>query len=117
MRIAFDVKGTIEGPKKQQVLHMFKAFQEAGHEVVVWSNSIFYAQSAVENNDLKVEYMDKRMKGDYDFDESLFFDIAIEDDRSQTWLAAKKFLFVDEIPVNMGDVDLLIKELLIGNVG
>ena len=113
MKIAFDVMGTIKGPKKEQVLKMFKLFQEAGHEVIVWSNSFGYAVDAINDNNLtNTEPRDKRMKMDVDYEENRYVDIAIEDDRRQTWLAAKKFIWVDEIPIDMVDVDALVKELL-----
>ena len=114
MKIAFDVKGTIEGSKKQQVLRMFKLFQDAGHDVIVWSNSYGYAVDAIENNLLKnTNPHDKKMKMDVDYEEDRYVDIAIEDDRSQTWLAAKKFVFVDEIPTDMMLVDELVTKLLL----
>lgn len=113
MRIAFDVKGTIESPMKKQVLHMFKLFQDAGHEVVVWSNSYSYAVNAIKDNNLQnTDPEDKFMKIDVERDESQYFDIAIEDDRRQDYLAAKKFIFVDEIPNAMEDVDKLVAKVL-----
>jgi hypothetical protein len=97
MKIAFDVKGTLDSPKKNILVSLINWLQKNGHECVVWSNSYMYAVECVKNNDLKCETMSKATKGDfrqYDKDE---FDWAIEDDRSQTWLAAKNFLWVDEI--------------------
>jgi len=114
MRIAFDVKGTIEGSKKKQVLRMFELFQKAGHKVFVWSNSYGYAVDAVRDNNLaNTSPMDKMMK--MDAEEEQMMDIAVEDDHSQTWLAAKKFVFVDEIPDDMVLVDIFVEELLKGN--
>ena len=39
----------------------------------------------------------KSTKGDKDHDESRYMDIAVDDDRNQTWLAAKHFIFVHQI--------------------
>jgi len=97
MRIAFDVKGTLEGPKKNILLSAFVKLQEMGHECVVWSNSYGYAVDAVRDNNLDAEPMSKTMKMDLDHDETKFFDVAIDDDSSQTWLAAKRFIWVHEI--------------------
>ena len=113
MKIACDVKGTLEGYKKKQVLRLLDLFSRAGYEVTIWSNLSIYAFDAVKNNNLKAEVDSKRMKSDYpyDNDETKFFNYAIEDDRSQTWLAAKNFIWVDEIPEDMKAVDLFFKEL------
>lgn len=109
MRIAFDVKGTIEGPKKALVLHIFEKLQEQGHTCVVWSNSYGYAVDAIKDNNLQnTEPMDKMSKFDLQERGLEPFDLAIEDDRSQTWLGAKKFAFVDEL--TYGQVLNLLKE-------
>jgi len=113
MKIAFDVKGTIEGPRKIQVLAMLRHLKELGHEVIVWSNLYSYATDAVRNYDLNVEATSKKMMLDYD-SESEAMDLAIEDDRSQTWLGAKKFLFVDEIPDNSTEAIKIMMERLNG---
>ena len=115
MRIAFDVKGTIEGYKKKQVLRMFELFQKAGHEVVVWSNSYGYAVDAVKDNNLT--NTTATSKGDkWDTSPENFYDLAIEDDHSQgQWLAANKFIFVEDIPEEMTLVDVLVKEILNGS--
>lgn len=104
MRIAFDVKGTIEGPKKKFVLALLYRLQDLGHEVIVWSNSYGYAVDAVRDNALKAEATSKRGKGDYGFDDSTYVDVAVEDDTGQTWLAAKSFVWVNDIPEDMGSV-------------
>lgn len=109
MRIAFDVKGTIEGPKKALVLHIFDKLQKQGHECVVWSNFYGYAVDAIKNNDLKnTQPMTKASRFDLENSQQGMFDLAIEDDRSQTWLGAKKFAFVDEL--TYGLVLSLLKE-------
>lgn len=54
MRIAFDVKGTIEGPRKAIVLKFLSILQAQGHDVIVWSNSYGYAVDAVRDNKLIV---------------------------------------------------------------
>lgn len=104
MRIAVDVKGTLEGHKRAQILRMMLFLQDEGHEIVVWSNAYGYAVDAVKNlaeTALEgIEPQDKRTKSDMDHEESRYFDIAIEDDRSQEWLAAKHFIWVDEIPTD-----------------
>lgn len=102
MRIAFDVKGTIEGHKKALVLHIFEQLQKQGHTCIVWSNSFSYAVDAIKNNDLKnTEPMQKLSKRDLEELGGQPFDLAIEDDRSQTWLGANKFAFVDELTAGL----------------
>ena len=93
MKIAFDVKGTLDGPKGHIILSLLLYLQKQGHEVVVWSNVLTYAAEFVNKHELKCEFMSKKMRSDLDER----FDWAIEDDTSQTWLDAKQFMFVDEI--------------------
>jgi hypothetical protein len=100
MKIAFDVMGTLEGPKKQLVLKFFKAMKAAGHTCIVWSNSYQYAIDCVKDNNLDVLYQSKTSKSDlyhYTNPEEGMMDLAVEDDRRQTYLAARNFLFVDDI--------------------
>lgn len=108
MRIAFDVKGTIEGPKKKFIIMMLTELQRRGHEVVVWSNSYTYAKDAVIDNHLECVAMDKLTLWDAkDFNKSLY-DLAIDDDSSQTWLAAKRFIWVYDIPEAGGGIMKLV---------
>jgi len=98
MRIAVDVKGTLEGRRKQDILAMIQVFRDAGHEVVIWSNSFSFAVNTVANNKLDLEPMSKRTKWDCEDNPELYMDIAIDDDSSQTYLAARRFVWVHEIP-------------------
>lgn len=109
MRIAFDVKGTIEGPKGAVILEAFRKLQGLGHVCAVWSNLYSYATDAIKKHGLEAEAMSKKMMLDYD-SESEAFDVAIEDDRSQTWLGAKTLIFVDEIT----DADSLVERITKG---
>lgn len=116
MRIAFDVKGTIDGPKGKFVLGLFKFLQDLGHECVVWSNSYGYAVDAVMTHALNAEAMPKKGKGDFGYeDKASHFDIAIEDDTSQTWLAAKRFIWVHELPGAMGGIKKLAEDIHSGH--
>ena len=117
MKLAVDVKGTLEGPKKQQILKIIGLFMNAGYEITIWSNLYSYAVDAMMKNNLKADVDQKRSKSDYPFDndESKFFDFAIEDDRQQKWLATKKFIFVDDIPEDMASIDDFVKDLLSGS--
>lgn len=98
MRVAFDVKGTIDGYNSELVLKLFKGLQAKGHEVFVWSNLYSYAVDAIKDNHLKnTEPLQKMSRIDLEERELPQMDLAIEDDRSQTWLGANKFVFVDEL--------------------
>lgn len=108
LRVAFDVKGTIEGPKKALVLKLFKGLQDKGHKCFVWSNSMDFAVDAIIENNLKnTEAMHKWSKSDFKDVGALLMDICIEDDRSQTWLGTKRFIFVDELDEALVDSLLL----------
>lgn len=107
MRIAIDVKGTLEGPRKQDLIKLIKAMQAKGHTVLIWSNSYGFAVDAVRDNGLNCDAQSKTTKWDVS-DESQFVDLSIDDDSSQTWLAAKRFIWVHELP---SDIETLIQEL------
>jgi hypothetical protein len=96
MRIAFDVKGTLEGSKSAAVLAMLRVFQEQGHEVVVWSNSFGYVQDVLAKHSLTCYGETKSTK--WDREPENFYDLAIDDDSSQTYLAANRFIWVRDIP-------------------
>lgn len=114
MKIACDVKGTLEGPKKKQVLKMLDLFHRAGYEVTVWSNLFSYAVDAVKENNLRAEVMTKKSKSDMENDGMALFNFAIEDDKQQWYLGATKIIYVDEIPEELTDVELFVQELLHG---
>lgn len=116
MRIAFDVKGTIEGPHKAKILRLFHALQARGHELIVWSNLFSYAVDAVKDNNLKAEYMSKRTIGDCET-EADAFDYCIEDDISQWWLASRRFIWVHEVPDDIETFVNDIENLRVGHRG
>lgn len=104
MKIAFDCKGTLIGFNEEKVLKLFHILESQGHELFVWSNSIGYAFEAVKTHALNVgasHTMYKYTKGEAELEEIDVMDIAIEDDTSQTYLAANRFIFVHEIPDNV----------------
>lgn len=117
MKIAFDVKGTLIGYHQDKVLKLFYALQSMGCEMFVWSNSINYAFEAVKTHSLKVDaqhVMYKYTTVDVEVEGIEAMDVAIEDDRSQTYLGAKRIIFVDEIPEEPQEMALFIKNILKG---
>lgn len=96
-KIAFDVKGTLSGPHQDKVRRLFHFLQSQGHEMIVWSNSYAYALDIVKELGLKAECMSKNMASDAELFEN-WIDIAIEDDLTQTWLGAKRIVFINDIP-------------------
>lgn len=114
MRIAFDVKGTIDGPRQELVLQIFRALQDAGHEMFVWSNSFSYAVEAVKEHNLNAIPMSKFTKFDAQNNGEYNMDLAIEDDRSQTYLGARQIVFVDELTENLDSLNQLSNGLLKG---
>lgn len=94
MKIACDVKGTLEGPKKKQVLRILELFEKQGYEITVWSNLYSYSVQAVRDNNLKADSISKKMKLDFDSEDE-YFNFAIEDDRQQDYLATNKFIWMD----------------------
>lgn len=98
-RIAFDCSGTLirGGSNIEAAVKLIKWLQSKGHEVVIWSNAWNYTQEAKKKHGLSCECDMKRCTWDYD-NEDDYFDIAIDDDMSQTYLATKLLLNVCDIP-------------------
>lgn len=116
MRIAFDVKGTIEGPKKKFVLGLLQYLHGMGHEVIVWSNSYEFAKDAVRDNGLiNVKFQSKETVMDLDEESSHMMDLAIDDDRSQTWLASRRFIWVHDLPEATGGIKELAERISAGD--
>lgn len=112
MKIAFDVMGTLMGQNQDKVLRLFHAFEKMGHTMYVWSNSINYAFDAVNQHKLNVpaeRIMYKYTKFDAEMEQMDVMDVAVEDDKSQTYLATKKLVLVYEIP---DDVEEFAKTLI-----
>jgi len=106
MRIAFDVKGTIEGPHQDKVLRLFRVFEKQGHEMIVWSSVYSYATDAVAKHGLNAQAQSKVWSSDASPDDRV--DIAI-DDEPQTWLATNRLILVKDLP---DDLETLAVELI-----
>lgn len=116
MKIAFDVKGTLDNPHdkrtERMVLALLETLQNMGHEIIVWSNSFGYAVECVEKLGLKNVRAESKSNKWNVSDESQWYDVCIEDDTSQTYLAAKRIIFVKDIaPLAMGGIIKLAQEL------
>lgn len=110
MRIAFDVLGTLKGYKGPALAEAFKKLQAMGHECVIWSSEYSYTVEIKKHYGLEnCQCESKKSKSDYGYDEQHYFDIAVEDDRGQTYLGAHKFAFVDELRSNP---DLIVEFIL-----
>ena len=112
MKIAFDVKGTLDGPKGHIILAALELLVEAGHTCVVWSNLYSYAADFVNDHKLDklgVEAWSKKSMSDLDGYDLQPFDYAIEDDACQTYLAAKQFIFVHQIETTDHLINVLLK--------
>lgn len=103
MRIAFDVMGTLEkGPRRTALRYALAKLFRAGHEIFIWSNMLSYAvkvQQELELHGIEATAMSKYSKHEAENYGGLM-DVAFEDDTSQTYLAAKKFYFVHQLPDN-----------------
>lgn len=101
MKIAFDVKGTLDGHKKHEMRRILLSLYAAGHEIYIWSSLFSYAVKEAkywEQRHIKCEALDKYSTYEAKARNMPVMDIAFEDDRTQTYLAANKIVFVDEIP-------------------
>lgn len=109
MKIAFDVLGTLRGHKGPALAEAFRKLQELGHECVIWSSEYSMTTEIKKHYGLECETMSKQTKGDYDYEEKNYFDVAVEDDRGQTYLGARQFAFVDQLRSN---ADLMVEFIL-----
>ena len=112
MRIAFDVLGTLKGYKGPALAEAFKKLQAMGHECVIWSSEYSMTIEIKKHYGLECETMRKQAKYEMRNDNGEYeglFDVAVEDDRSQTYLGAHKFAFVDELRSNP---DLMVEFIL-----
>jgi hypothetical protein len=119
MKIACDVLGTIEGDKQASVLRILQSLISAGHEVVIWSSEYSLASEAVKKHRLTnldgtpLLYMEKYSTMDVRNQGMPMFDLALEDQQSQTsYLASKFFLMVHEIPYNTERAEQKAQELI-----
>jgi hypothetical protein len=110
MRIASDVLGTLKGHKGDVIHEALTRLIAQGHEVVVWSSDYGLAVNEAKQRGLDVNTATSKF-AKYEANEQgkELFDVAIEDDHMQKrYLAAKRFIMVDEIT----DVDSLVNMIL-----
>lgn len=95
MKVAFDVVGTLEGggPKVRALLDVLKA---RGHEIFIWSS--FYSFAYKWANKLGTEAFKKYSRMEAEDLGSTIFDVAVDDDSMQWWLAADEMVLVHKIP-------------------
>lgn len=105
MRIAFDVLGTLKGYKGPAIADAFKKLQAMGHECVIWSSEYSMTTEIKKHYGLECDTTSKYSK----YDGMELFDVAVEDDRGQTYLGARQFAFVDELRSN---ADLIVEFIL-----
>ena len=106
MRIAFDVKNTLEGHENSgRIMNLLLLLHKQGHEIIIWSSVLSYAYRTTKR--IKDAYgitLDCYSKyGTYEAEEQNLpvMDFAVEDDTSQDYLAAQKFVWVHNIPENV----------------
>lgn len=100
MKIAFDSHGTlIHSPHSKRVIEFLWFLKNEGHEVIVWSNSIDFAQEAA--GEAGIDLSDaffKVFRHDVDQDHYIHLgvDVAV-DDRCTLWLDAKAGISVEDL--------------------
>lgn len=112
MKIAVDVLGTLNGRKNTFIMAMIRLLYDAGHSITVWSSEYSLAQNAamgLRARGIQCDAMSKKCA--FDTEEEHFFDYAFEDDRLQSYLATKKFIWVDEIPESLADCRTLARNM------
>lgn len=103
MKVAFDVKGTLDGHRRVEVRSLLKYFLDQGAEITIWSNLYSYAADMADELEKYFEGVNFQVTGKYSFydaqEQNLpVFDFCVEDDTGQWYLAAKQIVFVHTIP-------------------
>lgn len=111
MKVAFDVKGTLEGHYEHKVRTLYDAFEKLGCEMVIWSSLGSFAYDFARKNSLKAAVMTKFANSE-DLEPSEKMDLAIDDDYQQEYLATHKLILVSEIPELPVDIELFAKSLV-----
>ncbi len=114
MKVAFDVKGTLDGPYENKVRALYNAFEKLGCQMVVWSSLGSFAYEYTRRHSLTAAIMTKFCNSE-DLDPSEKMDIAIDDDNCQDYLATKKLVLVNDIPDHIYDIELFAKALVENN--
>jgi len=109
MKVAFDVKGTLEGHRK--VLALYLWFESKGCEMIIWSSVYSYAVDCARELKLDGEVMSKREKSDFFDDDNSKYDVNIavddrdfsvfSDGKTVSWLACNHLIKVNEIPSDL----------------
>lgn len=100
MRIAFDCLGTLMGSHGPALAEAIVKLQALGHECTIWSSMYSYTIEMKNKYGLQIETMSKMSRYELQERGLEIFDVAVDDDRSQTYLGAKTFVYVDEITRN-----------------
>src|SRR4051812_31226905 len=106
MKIAIDVKGTLEGPKQDIIRAVAKQLHDEGHEITIWSSMFSFASDC--KNNLKVPYNCDLKRFHSEVEPEDWYDLAIDDDTQQTFLPAKRIIYVNEFN-NIEELMHLIK--------
>lgn len=107
MKIAFDVQGTLDGPKGEVLKKLLELFIKEGHEVVIWSSSLTMAKEMASKLNSSCPYMRKVWSHDYHSPED-FMDIAFDDDSTLKLLAHKTY-YVQSLPNDLEELKVLFK--------
>jgi hypothetical protein len=103
MKVAFDCQGTLilTNEANKLIVHkLFKWFESKGCEMVVWSNG---GAPEILVKTLKLNATAQSKSKTWELEgcenpEQYYMDIAVDDDVNQTYLAAKNFIWVRDIP-------------------
>lgn len=102
LNVVFDVQGTLVGYNQTKVRQLFELFVKNGHTVSIWSNGM---RSALPDEYQQYTFRSKFNKAhgrellSWGNDpKTCIFDIAVEDDKGQSYLSAHSFIWVWDIP-------------------
>lgn len=95
MKVAFDVKGTLDGGGNR-VMRLLEILKQRGHEITIWSS--VYSYAAKWSEILELPATEKYSLFQAKRDEKPVFDVAVEDDYTTDYLATRSYAWVDQIP-------------------
>lgn len=108
-RVVFDCQGSLNGPPK--VKQLYFAFNILGAHITIWSGVYGIAtRTAASTRPAANDVLEKDFTGEKGYK----FDIAIDDDTTQTFPGVKRMVYVDEIPENAEEILEFAKKLIAG---
>lgn len=99
MKVACDIRGTLRGHYRENVLLLLNFLRAAGAEIVVWTNGMTLdARKEIESLPFPALPSTKYSAREAQEMDLTIFDVMIDDDPTSTYLAGKELILACDIP-------------------